>query len=90
MHDSDLNLIHFNKDNYYMLFLSWASKCGGAAVQIPLMFSYMLTQIFVEININVGGCWSVREVLEIHSTVSIIKPPWQKRTQGSWIDFSFY
>ncbi len=31
MHDGDLNLINFNKDNY-----TWASMCGGAEVQIQL------------------------------------------------------
>ncbi len=39
IHDGDLNLIYFNKDKLYMLFLSWASRCWGSAVQIPLMFS---------------------------------------------------
>ncbi len=47
MHDGDLNLIHFNKDNYTRYSCHEHHGVGGAAVLIPLMFS-MLTQRFIE------------------------------------------
>ncbi len=40
MHDGDLNLIHFNKYNYTCYSChEHQGGGGGAAVQIPLMFS---------------------------------------------------
>ncbi len=89
MHDGDLNLIHFNKDNYTCYSCHEHQGVGALWCKlIPLMFS-TLTQRFVEKNINVGfniGRRSARAVLEMHSAVSIIQhhiATMTKRTQGS-------
>ncbi len=70
MHDGDLNLIHFNKDNYACYSCHEPQGVGALRCKfIPLMFS-TLTQRFV-VGFNIGRR-SARAVLEIHSAVSSI------------------